>query len=155
MIPLNILETHSMKILSALCVAAGFAALSANVAQAASPEDVAARCVGAVNATVERCTNATASETQECVMKIRRLLAAGRERAAHRVARACVESLTNQAGNCSAHIKRICDHCVEFLLNVGEPELARRVDGACDDAVEKLRSNLQRAKGVIRSALGS
>lgn len=146
-----------MKFAPAVLLALGFTLLSADASQAnaASPEEIAARCVAKVNKTVERCTNATSSETQECVRKIRRLLAAGRDRAARRVARECVESLTQRTGNCVEHVKRICDECVEFLLRIGEPQLARRVDNACDDAVEKLRSNLARAKAVIRAALGA
>jgi hypothetical protein len=144
-----------MKFLSSLCTTAGLVLLSANSASAHSPEEIAARCVETIHKAVERCTTATAAETQRCVITIRRLRAAGNERAAHRVARECVESLTNRMRNCVTHIQGHCDRCVEFLLNIGQPKLARRVDAACDAAVAKLRDNLNRAKNAIRSALNS
>ncbi len=144
-----------MRLLSAFCTAAGFLLLSANTASAHSPEEIAAQCVEAIHKTVERCTTTTRTRAQNCVRTIRRLRAAGQEEAARRVARECIDSLTNQTGNCVTHVKRICDRCVEFLLNIGQPRLARRVDAACDNAVERLRSSLNRAKNAIRSALTS
>ena len=145
-----------MKFLSSLCTVAGLVLLSANSASAhSSPEEIAARCVETIHKAVERCTTATATETQLCVRTIRRLRAAGNERAAHRVARECVESLTNRTINCVTHIQGHCDRCVEFLLNIDRPKLARRVDAACDAAVAKLRDNLNRAKNAIYSALNS
>lgn len=146
-----------MKLLPALCLTAGFVLFSANAAtaNAPSPEEIAAGCVAKVRHTVERCTNATATETQQCVATIRRLIAGGHEAAARRVAHACIASLTNRTENCVARVKGICERCIEFLLDIGEPRLAHRVAGVCHDAVDKLRSNLQRAKGAIRRALGS
>jgi hypothetical protein len=44
--------------------------------------------------------------------------------------------------------------CIDILLDMGEPQLARRVNNACNDAIERLRSILQREKNAIRTALG-
>jgi len=144
-----------MKTLLTMCAAAGLLLTASNSASAyqGSPEDLAARCVDAIDAVVERCTNATADETQECVRTIRRLLAAGRVRAAHRVARACIESATTRTQNCANRVERICNACIETLLEMGEPQLARRVNDACEEAIATLRSLLQREKNAIRTAL--
>jgi hypothetical protein len=143
-----------MKSLLMLCAVTGLLLAGTNSASAQdSPEDLAARCVEAVDGVVDRCTNAAADETQECVRKIRRLLAAGRVEAAHRVARACVASATERTENCARRVNRICDACIDLLLELGEPELARRVNNACEEAISQLRSLLQREKNAIETAL--
>ncbi|WP_339727002.1 hypothetical protein [uncultured Gimesia sp.] len=143
-----------MKYLLAFCATLGLLMVTSTASAQTSPEDLAARCVGAVNGTVERCQNAAADETQECLQKIRRLLADGRERAAHRVAAECVESATERTEKCAQRVNRICDACIDQLVNLGEPQLARRVNMVCKDAISKLRSTLQREKNAIRSAFG-
>lgn len=145
-----------MKTLFALCATTGLLLSASNTAMAddQSPERIAARCVDAIDDTVDRCAHAAAKETHECVREIRRLLAAGRIRAAHRVARACVRSATDRTEHCADRVELICDVCIDILLDMGEPQLARRVNNACNDAIERLRSILQREKNAIRTALG-
>ncbi|MBT5311430.1 MAG: hypothetical protein HOL38_07590 [Verrucomicrobia bacterium] len=144
-----------MKTLLTLCAAVGVLLAASNSASAYhnSPEDLAARCVNAVDGVVDRCTNAAADETQECVRTIRRLLSNGEVRAAHRVARECIRSATTRTENCANRVDRICLACIDILLEMGEPQLARRVNGVCEDAISQLRSLLQREKNAIRTAL--
>lgn len=143
-----------MKSLLALCAAAGLMMVTSTASAQVSPDDVAARCVSKINGIVDRCQSASAKETTECVKTIRRLLAVGRDRAARRVAAECIRSATARAEKCGDRVKRICDACVDTLLGMGAPQLARRVDAACDDAIESLRATLQREKTIIRNALG-
>ncbi|QDT44200.1 hypothetical protein Pan241w_43080 [Gimesia alba] len=143
-----------MKTLLAFCATLGLLMVTSTASAHTSPEDLAARCVGAVNGIVDRCQNAAADETQECLQKIRRLLAEGRERAARRVAADCIESATERTENCAKRINRICDECVDQLVSLGAPQLARRVNSACEDAISDLRSTLQRQKNAIRGAFG-
>lgn len=140
--------------LFALCFAVGLMFLTDTALADTSPEDLASRCVSKVNGIVDRCQNAAAEETVECVRKIRQLLAAGREDAAHDVARKCIRSATTRTENCAKRVNRICNACIDELLELGAPQLARRVNNVCEDAISDLRTTLQREKNAIRTALG-
>ena len=144
-----------MKSLLAFCAAAGLMMITSTASAQTTPEDLAARCVKLVNKTVDRCQNAAADETKDCVRKIRRLKADGKERDARRVARECIRSATTRTENCVNRVNRICNVCIDKLVNLGAPKLARRVNNVCEDAVSDLRSTLQREKNQIRKALGS
>ena len=148
-----------MKTLLALCVTTGLLLSASSTASASdsidlSPDEIAARCVNAIHDVVDRCANAAAEETKRCVRKIRQLLADGQKEEAHRVARECIESATMRTRNCGERIEWICDRCIHILLEMGEPTLARRVNNACEDAIEWLLSILEREKDAIRTALG-
>lgn len=142
-----------MKLLSAFCAAACLMAATNTVSAQSSPEDVAARCVNAVNGIVDRCQDAAGDETAQCVRKIKKLLEDGRERAARRVAADCIRSATARTENCANRVKRICRTCIDTLLDMGAPHLARRVENVCEDAISDLRTTLQREKRAIRDAL--
>ncbi len=113
----------------------------------------AQECAEHVQQIVQRCQNAAAKETHECVRRINALQAQGRERAARRVARECIEQATTRTENCVEAVHKICSDCIDVLLFLGEPELARRMHNVCEDAVEKLRGILQREKQAIQAAL--
>lgn len=122
-------------------------------AQAQSPERIAHRCVEHVNQIVERCTNAAADETHECIRRINELLEAGRYEAAREVAQQCIRSATARTEDCVRAVRQACERCINVLLDMGQPELARRVHNACEDAVEVLRHLLQRETNAIQNAL--
>lgn len=143
-----------MKYLFAFCATLGLLMVTNTASAHTSPEDLAARCVGAVNGIVDRCQNAAADETKECLHKIRRLLADGNEQAARRVAADCIESATERTENCGKRVNRICDECIDQLVSLGAPQLARRVNNACEAAISDLRSTLQREKNAIQNAFG-
>jgi hypothetical protein len=124
-----------------------------DAAHAQSPQDIAARCVGEVNETVERCRRAAAAEVKECVPLIRRLVEAGEIDRARAVARKCVTSAEERTKRCVDHVHTVCRRCVALLLNLGASELARRVAFICEDAIEDLRHILQREKHAIETAL--
>jgi len=147
------METNEMKLLFAFCAAAGLMMATNSVSAQSSPEDVAARCANLIDGIVERCQNAAGDETAECVRKIRKLLADGRERAARRVAAECVRSATARTEKCANRVERVCDACIDTLQNMGAPHLARRINNVCDDAIATLRITLQREKHAIREAL--
>ena len=137
-----------------LCALTAFAICAQNTtAHAQSPQDIAARCVGEVTETVERCRRAAAAEVKECVPLIRRLVEAGEIERAREVARNCVTSAENRTKRCVDHVHSVCRRCVALLLNLGAPELARRVAFVCEDAVKDLRHILQREKHAIETAL--
>jgi len=143
-----------MKYLFASCAALGLMMMTTTVSAHTSPEDIAARCVGNVNGIVDRCQNAAADETAECVQKIQRLLADGQERAARDAARKCIRSATTRTENCANRVNRICNACIEKLVSMGATQLARRVNNVCEDAISDLRATLQREKNAIRNAFG-
>ncbi len=125
----------------------------AQTASAQSPERLAHRCVEYVNNIVDRCTNAAADETHECIRQINALLEAGRYEAAREVAHECIRSATARTEHAAELIESARVRCVNALLEMGAIELARRVSNACDDAIEQLRHLLQREKNAIQNAL--
>ena len=92
-----------------------------------NPADVAERCINHVDNVADRCHNAIADDTHDCVIEIRRLLRAGRDEAAAAVARQCLQDGRETVRKCSIEITDICTECVRYLLNVGADQLARRV----------------------------
>ena len=118
-----------------------------------NPVDAAQRCVARVNHIVERCENAAADETQECIRKIRRLLEAGHRDRAVAVARDCIQSARQRTRNCIAEVRDVCGECIDYLLSVGAERLARRVRNACGDAIEDLENLLERQENAIQQAL--
>lgn len=151
-----------MKTLSALSALAVLTLFATNAAPvraqsevgAVSPEDIAQRCTGKVREVVARCREAAATETESCVRTIRKLRAAGHPKAARHVAAHCIRSATARTDRCVDRVERICNACVDKLLTLGAFKLARRVHAVCDEAVEHLRTILQREKSAIRDALG-
>ncbi len=124
-----------------------------STATAQDPVDIAQRCARRVNQLVQRCDNAAAEATSECVRKINALQNAGREEAAKEVAEQCIRKATQRARNCAAAVESVCDECIDVLLEMGEPQLARRLNNICEDALEHIRTTLQRQKNIIREAL--
>ncbi|MFK7776657.1 MAG: hypothetical protein QM501_00880 [Gimesia sp.] len=143
-----------MKYLFACCAALGLMMVTTTASAQTSPEDIAARCVSNVNGIVDRCQDAAADETTECVRKIRRLLADGQERAARDAARKCIRSATARTEKCAKRVNRICNACIDKLVSVGASQLARRVNNVCKTAISDLRVTLQREKNMIRNAFG-
>ncbi len=141
-----------MKSLLTICAAAALMMVTSTASAQTDPEAVAARCVSQVNDIVDRCQSAASDETTECLKTIRRLLAAGRERAARRVAKECIRSATARTEKCVKRVNRICNACIELLQRLGAPALARRVNNVCEEAIADLRTTLQREKAAIRNA---
>jgi hypothetical protein len=136
------------------CIAILSLAAFTTSASAETPERIAHLCISHVEGIVERCTNAAADETHECVRTIRALLEAGRVEAAHQVARECIRSATARTEACVDHVIHVCRECVNALLDLGAVQLARRVANACEAAILDLRHLLQREKNAIEQALG-
>ena len=134
-----------------MMVAVSFGVVS--TASAHGPEEIAHRCAHRVNHIVHRCNNAASEETHECVRKINALLEQGRVDAAHAVARECIQSATERTRRCVTAVDNTCEECIDILLRLGAPELARRLANICDHAVEGLKTTLQREKNIIREAL--
>lgn len=122
-------------------------------AVAHSPEDVAERCADRVEQVVERAANAAQDETHECVRRINALQDQGRDEAAAKLARECINNATQRTQNAARYVEEICDECIEVLLRLDAPQLARRINHLCDEAVETLRVILQREKNAILDAL--
>lgn len=117
------------------------------------PEDVARRCVHRVDQILERCENAAAQETQDCLQAIRRYLNAGRRDLAIRTARECVNSARERTRRCTQEVRDVCTECIDWLLLHGADRLAARVRRVCADAIEQLEMMLERQENAIREAL--
>lgn len=137
------------------CMAVLALCLGSRTALAENPERIAHRCATYVNGIVDRCENAAAEETQECVEQIRELLAAGREEAAHELARECIRNATARTDACIEHVIMVCHRCIDLLVDLGEPQLARRVANFCEGTIEDLEHILARETHAIRQALGA
>lgn len=116
------------------------------------PEHVFERCVREVRHAVHRCTTANEETTKECLRKIRVLLENGEEERARAVARDCIEVIENRTQRCVRYVRAECQQCIEVLLEMEAPELARKLRSICEHAVEKLHANARRAINAIRSA---
>lgn len=125
----------------------------AGSALAHDPQDVAERCANKVEQVVERATNAARDETRECVRKINALQGQGRDEAAKKVARECIANATQRTRNAVRYTNAVCDECIEVLLRLDAPRLARRINNLCEEAVETMRVILQREKNAILDAL--
>ncbi|QDT92720.1 hypothetical protein [Gimesia algae] len=144
-----------MKLILSLATVLGLMLVTGTVSAHTTPEDLAARSVAKLDQVVDRCENAAADETAECLHQIRRLLADGQEQAARRVASNCIESATERAEKCAKYIKRLCHECIEQLVSLGATQLARRVNQVCEDAISDIRLILQREKNAIQNAFDS
>ena len=144
-----------MKVILSLMTVVGLLLITGSASAHTTPEDLAARCVAKIDHTVERCENAAADETADCLQRIRRLLADGQEQAARRVAAECIDSATERAEKCARYIKRLCNACIDQLVDLGATQLARRVNQVCEDAVADIRLILQREKNAIQNAFSS
>lgn len=132
--------------LAMLCVSA-----SAGNGFAHTPEEVAQHCARRVNQIGDRCTNAVADTTLECVREINHLLDEGEVEAARRVARACIEDIQHIVDVCMEAIEQVCVRCINVLLDdFGAEELAARVRNFCGDALEDLARLERRAINLIR-----
>tara|TARA_R110001592_G_scaffold359790_1_gene667058 strand:- start:69214 stop:69648 length:435 start_codon:yes stop_codon:yes gene_type:complete len=144
-----------MKSILSLVTVLGLMLVTETVFAHTAPDDLAARCVAKVDQTIDRCESAAADETTECLQQIRRLLADGQEQAARRVAADCIDSATERAEKCAKYIKRLCNACIDELVNLGATQLARRVNQVCEDAISDIRLILQREKNTIQNAFDS
>lgn len=125
----------------------------ASSVSASTPEDLAARCVQKVQQVVDRATQASQDETEKCLRRIRFLLAQGDYEGAVAVALDCIASAEERTIKAAGLIDELCERCVNALREMGEPRLALRVENFCNEAIEKLRTLLQRQKMVLRNAL--
>ena len=124
-----------------------------SVSAQSSPENLAARCVAELEEIRQRNEIAAADQTEACVRTINALQAQGRDEAAIQVARQCVSAARERTEDAASLANRICNACVDQLLSLGYPDLARRVNHKCDSVLENLRSVLQRQIFAIKQAL--
>ena len=118
-----------------------------------NPADVAERCVAHIDRVSDRTHNAVADSTQDCVADIRRLLQAGREDAAHAVARRCAQDGRETVRRASAEIRDSRSECVRYLNSVGANQLARRVYNHADEILSELETLLDRQQQILTDAL--
>ena len=140
-----------LKTIAAACAVILGATLNAQAH--VNPQDVAERCANHVDSVVERAENAIAENTLGCVEEIRRLIRAGRDEAAHAVARQCAQDAEEVVRLATAEIRDTCEECIRYLMNVGAGALARRVYNYCDDAVAGFEELLARQHAILAEAL--
>ncbi len=143
--------TIPMAVVALMCMALAPVARADHV----SAEEIAKRCVVTANRLADRCVASNAATTQRALAAIRKLLEEGKEDAAIRTARRAAGIITSQSDLCVRQIRQMCDRCIEVLLRLDHPELARRVHAACGDAVERVRHSQRRALSALRNALPS
>lgn len=115
------------------------------------PEVIARRCVNSINELAERCVLANVETAHKCIRRINELLEQGELEAAREVARRCLRVIEERSDDCVDEIHRQCRHCIQLLLRLNAPELARRVHNACENAVEHVRHSQRRTSNAIRS----
>ena len=138
--------------IAAFLLSATVLSFAAQSAQAHDPDAVFERCIAKVRQAVTRCTDANTATTHECLRKIRFLLRHGIVERARAVAARCIDEIKDRTRHCVRYIEATCDECIEVLLRMGAPELARRLDQACDNAVDAVTHNARRGINAIRSA---
>jgi len=118
-----------------------------------NPQDVAERCVSHVDSVVERAENAIAEDTLASVEEIRRLIRAGRNEAAHAVARQCAQDAEEIVRLATAEIGDTCEECIRYLVNVGMGALARRVYNYGEESEAGFAVLLARQQAILAEAL--
>jgi predicted component of type VI protein secretion system len=142
-----------LRLIVATCAALMIAGTVDTAHAHVNPVDVAQRCAARVQHIVDRCENAAADETSECIRKIRRLLADGQRDRAVQVARDCIQAARQRTRNCTAEVRDVCGECIDYLLSVGAERLAARVRNLCSDAIEDLQNLLERQENAVQQAL--
>lgn len=140
-----------LKTIAAVCAVILGTALNAQAH--VNPQDVAERCVNHVDSVAERAESAIAENTLECVEEIRRLIRAGREEAAHAVARQCAQDAREVVRLATTEITDTCEECIRYLTSVGADGLARRVYHYCEDTVAGFEILLARQQAILAEAL--
>ena len=115
------------------------------------PERVARRCINSINELAERCVAANVETAHKCIRRINELLEEGDRHEARHVAHRCIHVINDRSDACVDEIHRRCRHCIELLLRLQSPELARRVHNACENAVERVRHSQRRTTNAIKS----
>ncbi len=144
-----------LRILSLVSIALMTVSLTATPAQADEAERLAATCVRAMNAAVDKHQDAVQGITTRTVRAInalddegapdRAIVAAG-----HRGAKAVNQSCRRA----SARVRGLQNRCVRALRRLDAPrELIARVTGAARHALGSIKESGDRAKGIIRHAV--
>lgn len=123
--------------------------------QPPSPQQIARRCVAAVNQATERCIKANASVVHRCLPRLRELLAAGEREEAIKLARRCVTRIREQTEACNRHIRELCEKCIRVLIRLESPTLARRVRRHCAGSLEAVNRSAERATNAITQLFDS
>jgi hypothetical protein len=148
--------TRSLAVSGVLAFVVGLCGAAPRAASAADldPEAVARRCVAKVEHLAERCVARNEAVCQRIVAAIRKALANGNERQAHRIAALGRRVIHRQTQACVKHITSLCRHCVHLLERLGAPdELIERVKNACEDAIAKVQASAERCLARIAEAL--
>ncbi len=135
---------------TAIIVLAGQQFATAQSTDGPDPEQIARRCVASVDQIAERCVSANVDTAHECIRRIHELLEAGNTERARAVAHRCLNVIEARSDACVDEIHERCRHCIEILLRLDSPGLARRVREACLDAVERVRHSQRRTSNAIR-----
>jgi len=119
-------------------------------------ERLARRCAGAVTKIAYKCVTFNKPKADFAVPAIKRLLASDRPNAkklAHTIAKRCARAINHKSDRALKAIKRICDRCIDRLLGLNRPDLARHLSALCDDKDKEVEDSRQDAIAMIRSAM--
>lgn len=114
------------------------------------------RCAGAVTKTALRCTQFNSRKANFVVKEIKQLLVRNRpnaKRQAHALTRRCARVINRKSDRAIKAINHLCGRCIDRLLNLDRPDLARRIHVLCADKAKVIKDSQREALAMIRSAL--
>lgn len=144
-----------LRIMSLVSIALMTFSLTAAPARADEAERVAATCVRAMNAAVEKHQDAVQGITTRTVRAINALDDDGApDRAIVAAGHRGTKAVDQNCRRASARVKSLQNRCVRVLRRLDAPrELVARVTGAARDALGSIKESGDRAKGIIRHAV--
>ena len=120
--------------------------------QAGPAEELFRECVEHIRNVVHRCNSENVETARRCVVRIERLLAAGKVKEARRLAAHCIGEIQHTAESSEDALVRACRRCIDRLLHLGAPELARRLKHVCVRAVRSIHSVEEESIDWIKAA---
>jgi len=119
------------------------------------PSAIAKACIARMKRTADHRIVANRKLTTRTVAAVERLMAAGQEERAKRVAHAAIQRINKTSQHSAAAIQKRCDVCVKLLHRLGAgPKLIHTVQAACKYQRGRVYHSRAASIAKIRRALG-
>lgn len=115
-------------------------------------QEVFDECVQSLRHLVARCDNANADTVHEAIRRITDLLNQGKRKEARIVAARAIAKVENTTDLCIEEAHERCRRCVNALVDLNAPELARELVDVCKHVVRLLGAHEERAINAIKGA---
>ncbi len=124
-------------------------------ASAAKPtaEQIANKCMTAMNAVADQCVESNEAVADKCVKRIENLLEAGEFESAFDLAGKRINTLRQKHDRCIKRISNRCETCVKKLQRVENPELVEKVKTAYAAQKSRIIESTQQTVDAIKAAL--